>query len=391
MLAKLIEKHYPHMVELREAFHKMPELEFDLPKTSALVKKELEALGLEVHTGFAKSGLIGILRGGKPGKTVMLRADMDALPVQELADVPYKSEIPGHMHGCAHDGHMASLLGAAAALTEMKEEIPGTIVFLFQPAEETKYGGAVVMIEEGVLKVTPIDAAFSGHLWGSIPMGKIHIKNGITMASRDEFHIRINGKGGHGAMPNFTIDPVIMVAQIINNLQVLVSRYVDPNEPAVVSICQVYTTGGAPNVIPDYVEMTGTVRAYNEEVRAILLEKLEKTIKGVCDTHNGSYELSYTGGYPGVENNPVMTQIALASARKVVGEENTVELIKPLAGSEDFSMFSKALPCCYVFSGISTGEPIPHHSPYFAWKSEAMKPFAAFMATVALDYLNGNK
>lgn len=388
MVTQLIEKQYPHMVELREEFHKHPELEFDLPQTSALVKRELEALGLEVHTGFAKSGLIGILRGGKPGKTVMLRADMDALPVQELADVPYKSVIPGRMHGCGHDGHMASLLGAAAALTEMKEEIPGTIVFLFQPAEETKFGGAVVMIEEGVLNVTPIDAAFSGHLWGSIPMGKIHIKSGITMASRDEFHIRINGKGGHGAMPNFTIDPVIMAAQIINNLQVLVSRYVDPNEPAVVSICQIYTTGGAPNVIPDYVEMTGTVRAYNDDVRSMLLEKLEKTLKGVCDSHNGSYEITFTGGYPGVENDLAMTKIALGSARKVVGAENTVELVKPLAGSEDFARFSEALPCCYVFSGINNGEPIAHHSSYFAWKSEAMKPFAAFMATVALDYLN---
>lgn len=391
MIAQYIEKQYPHMVKLREEFHKHPELEFDLPRTSALVKKELEALGLEVHTGFAKSGLIGILRGGKPGKTVMLRADMDALPVQELAEVPYRSVESGRMHGCAHDGHMASLLGAAAALVEMKDQIPGNIVFLFQPAEETKFGGAVVMIEEGVLKVTPIDAAFSGHLWGSIPLGKIHIKSGITMASRDEFHIRVNGKGGHGAMPNFTIDPVVMTAQIINNLQVLVSRNVDPNEPAVVSICQVYTTGGAPNVIPDFVEMTGTVRAYNDEVRAMLLEKLERTLKCVCDSHGGSFEIAYTGGYPGVFNDDAMTRIALNSARKVVGEENTVELVKPLAGSEDFAMFSQILPCCYVFSGINEGTAIPHHSPYFAWKSEAMKPFATFMATVALDYLEAHK
>lgn len=389
MIAKLIEKHYPHMVELREEFHRHPELEFDLPKTSALVKKELEALGLEVKTGFATSGLIAILRGGKPGKTVMLRADMDALPVQELADVPYKSLEPGRMHGCAHDGHMAAMLGAAAALTEMKAEIPGNIVFLFQPAEETKFGGATVMIDEGVLNVMPIDAAFSGHLWGSIPMGKIHIKDGITMASRDEFHIRVNGKGGHGAMPHFAIDPIVMASQIINNLQALVSRYVDPNEPAVVSVCQIYTTGGAPNIIPDFVEMTGTVRAYNDEVRAMLLEKLDKTLQSVCDAHGGSYVTTFTGGYPGVCNDTAMTKIALASARKVVGEENTVELVKPLAGSEDFSMFSQALPCCYVFAGINEGTPVVHHNPYFAWKSEAMKPFAAFMATVALDYLNG--
>ncbi len=388
MIKELIEKHYPHMVELRETFHKNPELGFELPFTFALVKKELEALGLEVRTGFAKTGLIAILRGAKPGKTVMLRADMDALPVQELADVPYKSEKDGLMHGCAHDGHMASMLGAAAALCEMKEEICGNIIFLFQPAEESQFGGAVVMIEDGVMDVMPIDASFSGHLWGSIPVGEIHIKSGVTMASRDEFKVKVIGKGGHGAMPNTTIDPVVMTAQIINAVQTLISRSIDPNEPAVMSICQVYTTGGAPNVTPDFVEFTGTIRAYDDDVQALLLKQFEKTIACICESHGGSYELTYTGGYPALFNDAAMSEIALESARKVVGEDKTITLTKPLPGSEDFSWFSKAVPSCYVFSGISDGPLASHHNPHFAWRSEAMKPFATYLATVALDFLN---
>ncbi len=388
MIKALIEKHYPHMEALRETFHKNPELGFELPFTFELVKKELEALGLEVRTGFAKTGMIAILRGAKPGKTVMLRADMDALPVTELADVPYKSQNEGCMHACAHDGHMASMIGAAAALCEMKEEINGTIIFLFQPAEETQFGGAEVMIKEGVMDVMPIDASFSGHLWGSIPTGQIHIKSGVTMASRDEFKVRVIGKGGHGAMPNTTIDPVVMTAQIINAVQTLISRSIDPNEPAVMSICQVYTTGGAPNVTPNHVEFTGTIRAYNDDVQALLLEQFEKTIACICESHGGSYTLTYTGGYPALYNDAAMSELAIESAKKVVGDENTVVLSRPLPGSEDFSWFSKAVPSCYVFSGIAGEEPASHHHPKFAWKSEAMIPFATYLATVALDFLN---
>ncbi len=387
MIKKLIEKHYPHMVTLRETFHKNPELGFDLPLTHALIKKELETLGLEVRTGFAKTGLIGILRGAKAGKTVMLRADMDALPITELADVPYTSTMDGCMHACAHDGHMASLLGAAAVLSEMKEHIQGTIIFLFQPAEESQFGGAVVMIEDGVLDVMPIDASFSGHLWGSIPLGDIHIKSGVTMASRDEFKVKVIGKGGHGAMPDTTIDPVIMTAQIITSLQTLISRSINPNEPAVMSICQVNTMGGAPNITPDFVEFTGTIRAYNDDVQALLLKQFEKTITCICESHGGSYEIAYTGSYPALYNDATMSELALESAYKVVGKEHVTKLTHPLPGSEDFSWFSKAIPSCYIFAGISDGPLVSHHTPHFAWRSEAMKPFAAYLATVALDFL----
>lgn len=383
-----IEKHYPHMVALREELHRHPELEFDLPRTQALIKKELETLGLEVHTGFATSGLVGILRGGKPGANVMLRADMDALPVQEAADVPYASQEPGCMHACAHDGHMAALLGAAAALTEMRDDIPGNIMFLFQPAEETKFGGAEVMVKDGVMDLLPIGAAFSGHLWGSTPKGKICVKKGCTMASRDDYRLRITGRGGHGAMPNQTIDPVVVAAQIINALQTLVSRYTDPNEPAVVSVCQFNTPPGAPNIIPDYVDMAGTIRAYDDEVRAMLLRRMEQTVKGVCAVHDATYHLEYVGGCAEIRNDPAMAELALASAVAVVGAENAQMIDKPMAASEDFSVFSKLVPSCYVFVGINEGQCSAHHNPGFHWESDCMKPLAGFLAQAALDYLN---
>lgn len=384
-----IEKHFPFMTEFRERMHREPEIGFDLPKTSAAVKAELEKLGLEVHDGFGQTGLIGILRGAKPGKTVMLRADMDALPVQEEADVPYKSEVPGRMHACAHDGHMGALLGAAAVLTEMKDELPGNVVFLFQPAEESLFGGSKPMIDDGVLNVIPIDAAFSGHLWGSVKKGEIHVKSGTTMSSRDEFHFRIKGKGGHGSMPHLTIDPVVMTAQIINAFQALVARCKNPFEPVVISVCQLSTPPGAPNIIPGQVDFSGTLRTYSEDVRKYMLEKMQAIAAGICESAGGSYEFELIGGYPELVNDPEMAELALASAAKVAGNK-AIRSERPNPASEDFSYFSKLIPSCYVFTGIMEDEEMPHHNPKFRWNSDAMKPLAEFLVTATTDYLNKN-
>lgn len=385
-----VEKHFPFMTEFRERMHRRPELGFELPETSAAVKAELEKMGLEVHDGFAQTGLIGILRGAKPGKTVMLRADMDALPIQEEADVPYKSEVPGRMHSCAHDGHMGAMLGAARTLVDLKDEIPGNVVFLFQPAEESLFGGAKPMIEDGALNVIPIDAAFSGHLWGSLKKGEIHVKPGSVMSSRDEFHFKIIGKGGHGSMPHLTVDPVLMAAQIINAFQGLVARVKDPFESVVISVCQLSTPPGAPNIIPGYVDFSGTLRTYSDEMRTLMLEKMQAVAKGVCESLGGSYEFELIGGYPELVNDPDMAALALKSARKVVGDK-AIQSEKPNPASEDFSYFSKAVPSCYVFSGIMEDKEMPHHNPHFQWNSDAMKPLAEFLATAALDYLAENQ
>ena len=389
-IKQAVEKHFPFMASFRERMHRHPELGFDLPETSAAVRAELEKTGLEVRTGFGKTGLIGILRGGKPGKTVLLRADMDALPIQEQTEVPYRSEVAGRMHACGHDGHMGAMLGAAAVLSELKDEISGTVIFLFQPAEESDYGGSKPMIDDGVLDVMPIDAAFSGHLWGSIKKGEIHVKPGSAMASRDEFHFRIIGRGGHGAMPYACIDPVLMTVQIVNAFQGLVARFSEPDEPVILSVCQINTPPGASNIIPGHVDFTGTLRTYASSVRDFMLEKMQAIAGGVCESYGGSYEFELIGGYPEMVNDPAMSALALESARKVAGD-GAVLRDKPFAGSEDFSHFSKRIPSCYVFTGIREDREILHHNPRFEWNHDAMKPLAEFLATAAADYLSTAK
>lgn len=391
MINALIEKYYPRMVAVREQMHAHPELGFELPETSAAMQAELEKLGYEVHTGFGKTGMIGILRGGKPGKTVMLRADMDALPVQESANVPYASKIPGRMHACGHDGHMGAVVGAAAVLKEMQAELCGTVVILFQPAEEALFGGAKPMIDDGVLDVIPIDASFSGHVWGSIPTGEIHIKPGITMPSRDDFAFKIKGRGGHGAMPALCIDPMLIAAHIIVAFQGLVARYTPLNEQVVLSICQISNPSGAPNVISDYVEMKGTLRAYSQPVRDMMVEKMQNIAQGLCNAFGGSYEFSIFGGCPAMFNDVAMSRLAVESARKVVGDKAILR-DTPMAASEDFSYFSQRIPSCYAFVGIKEGDnDVLHHNEKFQWDSTAMKPLAAFLVNAAVDYLNSHK
>lgn len=391
MINALIEKYYMRMVKVREITHQYPELGFDLPKTTALLQKELTDLGYELHTGFGKTGFIGILRGAKPGKTVMLRADMDALPVPEQTDVPYASKIPGQMHACGHDGHMGAMVGAAAALKDLQADLCGNVVILFQPAEEAEFGGAKPMIDDGVMKVIPIDASFSGHLWGSVNKGEIHIKPGITMPSRDELYFKIYGRGGHGAMPSLCIDPVLITAHIITAFQGLVARYTPLNEQVVLSMCQLSTSSNAPNVIPDFVEMKGTLRAYSKPLRDLMIEKVQDVARGMCESFGGRYEFTIFGGCPALVNDPAMSALAAESARKVVGDKAIV-LDKPFAASEDFSYFSQLVPSCYAFVGIRDGEDnVLHHNPKFQWDSSAMKPLAAFLVTAAVDYLNTHK
>lgn len=383
-----VEAVYPKMVAIREHLHRHPEVGFDLPETAALVKKELDELGLEVHTGFGKTGLIGILRGGKPGKTVMLRADMDALPVTEMADVPYKSEVPGKMHACGHDGHTASLIGAAGILTGKRAELAGNIVFLFQPAEETDFGGAAAMIADGVLDIIPIDAAFATHVMGDVPLNTICTIPGVFMSSRDEFHLRLQGKGGHGAVPHQTVDPVIMAAQLILSAQTLISRRKNPSDVAVLSICQVNTPDGASNIIPDYVDMTGTLRTQSNEVRDDLIKSLEALAESITSCAGGASTFELIGGYPAVYNDPAMTDIVLAAATRVVGADNVNVLTRPYSGSEDFANFSKVLPASYALIGIKDGAPQPHHNPHFFWDHSAMKHMCGFYVSVAQEFLS---
>ena len=378
VLDNLIEKYYPKMKSIREYLHENPEIENNLPLTSTLVEKELQELGFEIYKGFYKTGLIGILRGKEEGKTLMLRADMDALPINELTNLPYKSK-NNFMHACAHDGHTATLIGVANILNEIKNNIKGNIVFLFQPSEESNYGGAKYMIEDGVLDIIKIDASISGHLWGGLPMGVIATKKGVVMAARDEFKIIIKGKGGHGAMPSNCIDPIIVASQIIINFQNIISRSLLSNDSVVLSICEINTPPGASNIIANEITLTGTLRTFKNKLREEVLEKMYKILDGITSSYGASYYFEFTGGYPEVINDENITKII---------EKAGVQILDfPMGGSEDYSHFAKLIPSCFSFIGMYEKEPIIHHNPYFQWNSEAMKIFAKFLCNSTLEYL----
>ncbi|MBQ6630918.1 MAG: amidohydrolase, partial [Romboutsia sp.] len=271
-------KYLKHMMNLRETIHMYPEDGFKEFKTSEIIIEELEKLGIKVQKNIAKTGVVGLIEGKYPGKTVLLRADMDALKIQEQADVEYKSKIDGMMHACGHDGHVAGLLGAAMIINELKDNLHGNVKLLFQPAEE-RDGGALPMIEEGVLENPKVDAAFGAHLWGYLKEGEAHLKEGPMMAAPDIFNIKVIGKGGHGAVPQESIDPIVITCQIVNALQTIVSRKINPLDPVVVT-CGKIQGGDSHNVIPNEVELEGTIRTFKEETRKLVPRIIEDLVKG---------------------------------------------------------------------------------------------------------------
>jgi len=334
----LAEKYYPEVASLRHYFHMHPELSFEEVLTSAKVAEVLRKLDIDVQTGIAKTGVVGLIKGGKPGPTVLLRADMDALKVDEEADVPYKSTVPGVMHACGHDGHTAGLLGAAMILNEIKDEIAGNIKLVFQPAEEDA-GGALPMIQAGVLENPKVDAAFGCHLMGTVQANIIEVKKGPLMASPDTFDITIIGKGGHASMPHLAIDPVTIAAQVINELQTLVSRRINPLLPAVISLTTIHG-GTVHNVIPNTVEMSGTIRTFDKSVRDWIPEAMESVIKHVTQANGASYTFKVNKKFPPLINDDQMTDIAEKAAAKVVGQSNVRHAALPAMGAEDFAYFA---------------------------------------------------
>jgi amidohydrolase len=384
----LVEKYYNEVVELRHYFHMYPELAFKEINTANKVAETLKNYGIEVREGIAKTGVVGLIKGGKPGSTVLLRADMDALKVNEETNLAYKSKIPGVMHACGHDGHTAALLGTAMILNEIKDEISGNIKVLFQPAEEDT-GGALPMIEEGVLENPKVDAAFGSHLMGSIKEGVIQLKKGPFMAAPDVFNVSIIGKGGHASMPNLAVDPISISAQFINELQTLVSRRISPVLPSVISVTTIHG-GDVHNVIPNEVEMSGTIRTLDEEVRKWIPEEMENLIKNLTKTNGATYEFKIRKGFPPLVNDEEMTDIAARAATKVVGKENVDFAKLPNMGSEDFAYFCKHVPSTYFYIGIAKNEkePVSHHHPEFQWDDKNLKISMQAMAQVALEYLN---
>jgi amidohydrolase len=387
-----IDEILPGVIADRRQFHENPELGFQEFETARAVAERLAALGVEdIRTGIAVTGVTGLIHGGKgPGKVVLLRADMDALPILEENDVDYRSKVDGKMHACGHDAHTAMLLGIARVLTDRKAEFAGTVKLLFQPAEEGG-GGARVMIEEGVLEDPAVEAVFGMHMDQGSPLGTISARPGPALAAADRFYVTIKGKGGHGAHPNLTHDPIAIGAQIVTALQTVVAREIDPVEPAVCTV-GAFISGDAPNVIPDTAVLRGTLRSFSPEVRIQLAEAVERIVRNVAASMRAEVEYEYTAGYPATVNDNDMTELVLGVAREVVGEEN-VKVPQPTMGAEDFSYFLEKKPGCFYFVGSvneERGLTWGHHHPRFDIDEESMIYGMDVMIRTVLTYLGSN-
>ncbi|HEV3157608.1 MAG TPA: M20 family metallopeptidase [Candidatus Baltobacteraceae bacterium] len=368
----------------RRDLHAHPELGFKEQRTAAIVAARLRTLGYEVHEGIAVTGVIGLLHGTRPGKTVMLRADMDALPLSEKNDVPYRSTTEGAMHACGHDGHVAILLGAARMIAERKAELAGTLVLCFQPAEEG-LGGARMMVEEGLLERFGVERAFGLHLYSNLPTGVLGFRSGPFMASSDSIEITIQGFGGHGASPHRSIDPILTAAEFITSVQQVVSRQIDPVQPAVVTIASIHG-GTTHNIIPNAVELLGTVRAFDSEVRAKMAERIERVLAGVCKASGATYKFEYLWRYPVTSNNEEQTAYARALAERVHGVERVIGVERDM-GAEDFSFFAERVPACFFFLGSGGDETtrFPHHHERFNFDERALEVGVRMMIALALD------
>lgn len=381
-IKKDIEELLPKIIEWRRDFHRYPEVAFQETRTSQVIKKFMESLDIPV-TVCAKTGLRGILKGQSGGKTVALRSDIDALPLKEEGDKEYISKNQEAAHACGHDGHMAILMGVIQALAKRRDSLSGDIVFLFQPSEERIPGGAKTMIEEGALD--GVDAIFGLHLWQPLPTGKVGIVKGPMMAQPDAFTIHVKGKGGHGSMPQQTVDPILVASQIVVNVQSIVSRNVDPLKPAVVSFGTV-EGGTIYNIIPEKVTLTGTVRSFDPEIQQLAEQRLKDVVKKTCETFGAQADIEYEQGYPAVVNNPEMVDFVRDVLNQTLGEDR-FEPIDPVMGGEDFSYFLQKVPGAFLFFGMGSGMDYPHHHPAFDLDEKALPDAAKLMAALALEYL----
>jgi amidohydrolase len=351
------------LVQYRRHFHAHPELSLEEYETAAFIARELQSFGFDrIRTGIGKTGILATLRGEKPGPVTLLRADMDALPIEELIDAPYRSQREGVMHACGHDGHMAILLAAARDLAGRRKDVSGTLVFCFQPGEEGAAGNKL-MIEDGALEDPHVDRTFALHLFTGLAAGKIGIRDGAFFASSDRFEIELIGKGGHGAMPQSAIDPVVAAAQLIVMLQTIVSREIAPKDPAVVTVGSLHA-GTTFNVIPDRAKLLGTVRAFDPAVRQSMPERLERIVHGVCDALRLDYELEHHWGYPPTVNDRPINDVVRRVARDVVGAANVVDPHDVILWAEDMAFMQEQRPGSYFVVGArgTTKGLEPQHS-----------------------------
>jgi amidohydrolase len=354
------------LVSVRRRLHAHPELSMVEHETAAFVASELGKLGLdEVRTGIGQTGVLGTLRGGKPGPVSLLRADMDALPITELVEADYRSANDGVMHACGHDGHVSILLAAAKTLAQRRADIPGTLVFCFQPGEEG-YAGNKLMIEDGALENPHVDRTFALHLFSGLDVGKIGVRDGAFFASADEFDLTIRGKGGHGAMPQLAVDPVMSGAYFITMLQTIVSREVAPKDPAVITVGK-FEAGTTFNVIPDEAKMKGTVRSFDAAVRKSMPERMERILRGMSESLRFEYKLDYHWSYPPTVNDRTINDVVRAVGLAELGNDNVVDGHDIVMWAEDMSFMQEQRPGAYFIVGARGGEStsFPHHNARF--------------------------
>jgi amidohydrolase len=384
-LHRSVQMERDNVIRTRRDLHRIPESGFQEVKTSAHVAERLKELRIEVQTGVAGTGVVGLLRGGRPGPTLMIRADMDALPIAEETGLAFASTHPGCMHACGHDAHMAMALGAAAVLSRLKDRIQGQVKFVFQPAEEGP-GGAQPMIAAGVMQNPPVDFAIGCHLWSERPEGFIGVRPGPFMAAMDRFDLKIIGKGGHGAQPHLCVDAIEVGTQVVAALQRIVSRHMNPIEPAVVTV-GTFHAGTAFNIIPGAAVMSGTTRTFNEEIWKSWEARVERVVRGVCESMGAGFELKYTRGYPPTINDGKMAEVVRRCAVQVVGAERVVEPELTMGG-EDMSFFLKQVPGCYYCIGVGREGAAPLHNPKFDFKEDLMLLGVETHCRVALDLLD---
>ncbi|MEE8046081.1 MAG: M20 family metallopeptidase [Dehalococcoidia bacterium] len=390
-ISDLVAARSAEIIKTRRYFHGIPELGFKENETAKAIADRLSAAGLEVETGIGKTGLVGVLKGAKEGPTLMIRADIDGLPVDELTGLEFAST-NGRMHACGHDGHITMAITAAEILADMKDQLAGTLIFVFQPAEEIVMG-ALAMIDDGLFDKYPADRVIGTHLWNQIPTGIIGVNRATVFASADQFRLIVHGKGGHGAMPHTTIDPVAAIAEIISTAQTVVSREVPPNEMGVLTFGQIHG-GSAPNVIADNVTVEGTVRAYTLETRNLIMKSLERVASNVASAMRASTSFERIHGAPPVINDPEVASWVTRQASLVVGEGNAREW-EPVSVGDDMAEFNNRVPGVYFLLGAAHDDATVaersiegHHNAKFDWNEDCLPLGVEVFVRSAVDYLS---
>ncbi len=374
----LIEEMHAEMTEWRHRIHMHPETAFEEYQTADFVAEKLESFGLSVHRGLGKTGVVGTLKSGNGNRAIGLRADMDALDLQELNEFEHRSRVDGKMHGCGHDGHTVMLLGAAKYLSQTKD-FDGTVQFIFQPAEENVAGGRV-MIADGLFEKFPVDSVYGMHNMPGFNVGEFAVCKGPIMASADFFEARITGVGGHGAFPHLTVDPVTIGCDVVSGWQKIVSRNVDPLKSAVITVGEIHG-GHTTNVIPEEVIIRGTTRAFDPGVQDLIEQRMEQVLNGICQAHGAKAEFTYDRRYAPTINTPDETDEAIAAARELVGDAAVDTEVTPVMGAEDFSWMLKERPGCYIMIANGAGEGSCHvHNPNYDFNDNILPLGATYWA-----------